>query len=413
MNSEATFARRMLVVLISLAVALLALSLYFMGGPKATSSAVASGPGVFSRSAIGHAAIAEILQRLGVPVVKSRYASLSKLGHDGLLVIAEPARTIDTLRLLPELLRARRILLVLPKREGDPSQNHPGWIANWRPINPNEAASVLEFLGIEAEAAQVPDVKSWTRNDLGVSPRLPGPVQLIRSKPMRPLVASSEGILLGEFDRGSRRVWVLADPDVVENHGMREADNAAFAVALFDRLRGGAKVVFDETIHGYASQPPDLLTLLLRFPFVLATAQGALAIGLLLWATMGRFGKPEPVPAPLAPGKRSLLASAAKLIEGAGHQDVVLGRYVRETLREAARQLHAPPGQSEQATVAWLARVGAARGVEVDCAALTRRLDEAAAAGAAGAANQLAVARDLYRWKRGIIDGHSGDQVRH
>ena len=96
---------------------------------------------------------------------------------------------------------------------------------------------------------------------------------------------------------------------------------------------------------------------------MLATAQGVLAIALLLWATLGRFGAPEPAPPALEAGKRGLLRNIAKLLDFTGHHEIVVQRYVQETLRDAARQLHAPPLPERQ--LCRLAAAGReARGAE-------------------------------------------------
>ena len=71
MTTEGVFSGRLLAIWISASVALLAASLYFMLMPEGTSPGTDSvGPTVFSRSALGHAGIADILQRLGVRVVE-------------------------------------------------------------------------------------------------------------------------------------------------------------------------------------------------------------------------------------------------------------------------------------------------------------------------------------------------------
>ncbi len=98
--------------------------------------------------------------------------------------------------------------------------------------------------------------------------------------------------------------------------------------------------------------------LLFRFPFVVATVQGLIAIALLLWATMARFGAPQSAPPPLSAGRAGLLQNMAKLIEFTGHQQVMIRRYVQETVRDVARQLHAPRALAGQALIAWLQRVG-------------------------------------------------------
>ena len=97
----------------------------------------------------------------------------------------------------------------------------------------------------------------------------------------------------------------------------------------------------------------------------------------------------------------------AKLIEFSGHQQKMIARYVQETVRDVARQLHAPRGLAGEALVAWLQRVGAARGIEVDCGALMQRAGELGAARRREPSSLVRLARDTHRWKGEILDGRS------
>jgi hypothetical protein len=216
-------------------------------------------------------------------------------------------------------------------------------------------------------------------------------------------------MLLGQIRDRNRRIWVLSDPDVISDHGLAHAPNAALAVAIIDHLRGGnGSVVFDETIHGFIAQPANPLLLLLRFPFVVATVQGFIAVALLLWATLGRFGTPQPAPAPLSAGRQGLLENIAKLVDITGHREVLIKRYVLETLRDVGRQLHAPRALSTAALIGWLQRVGTARGVATDCGPV---IQEAAMLGESRTRNPASLvrlAREIHRWKGEILDGRSG-----
>ena len=123
-------------------------------------------------------------------------------------------------------------------------------------------------------------------------------------------------------------------------------------------------MVFDETIHGYVAAPVEPVPADVPVPVRASPPRRALiAIALLLWATMGRFGAPQSAPAALSAGRAGLLENMAKLIEFAGHQQVMIARYVQETVRDVARQLHAPRGLAGAPLVEWLRRVGTARGV--------------------------------------------------
>jgi hypothetical protein len=138
-----------------------------------------------------------------------------------------------------------------------------------------------------------------------------------------------------------------------------------------------------------------------------ATVQGLIAIALLLWATLARFGAPQSAPPPLSAGREGLLQNVAKLVEFTGHQEVMIRRYVTETIRDVARQLHAPRQLSGEALIAWLQRVGGARGVEIDCVALVRRTWELGDGGRRNLGPLVRLARDIHQWKGEIVDGRS------
>jgi hypothetical protein len=231
MSNEPIFSRRALLGWIAAALAVFACSIYFATSRKEAGDAV--GPSTFSISAIGYAGIAEILLRLGVPVVKSQSNSLEKLragGEGSLLVIAEPRRGAQSEQAFRGLPAASTLLLVLPKWDGLRSETREGWIGeaklkamegfeleNGKMVG--EAQWTLNLAVKKGEVIRVESTPSWTTNELGQVPTLISPMQLIRSDRLRPIVASSEGMLVGELRAPKRRIWILADPDVMANHG--------------------------------------------------------------------------------------------------------------------------------------------------------------------------------------------------
>ncbi len=413
MNGESVFSRRLLIGWISGAVAIFAVSLYFMGGGELTGPD-SVGPSTFSRSAIGQAGIAEVLQQLGVTVVKSRANSLDKLSNASVLVIAEPQHNDATEQTIKNLLKANRILMVLPKWFGSASAQTPGWVQNVAERPVSDARWMLRLVAPAGEVSRESGSVAWTTNVLNRAPALTAPIQLMRADTLRPLVAGDAGMLAGEFIDGNRRIVVLSDPDVLDNHGLVGNGNAALAVALINRLRGAnGNVVFDETVHGYKAAPTNPFLVLFQFPFVIATTQGLIAIGLLLWATLARFGAPQSLPPALSAGRSGLLQNMANLVEYAGHPEVMVRRYIQETIRDVARQLHAPRGVSGGALLSWLQRVGSARNVDIDCGAVTA---EAAALGEGRRRNTTALvrlAREIHQWKGEIIDGSSANPRDH
>lgn len=411
--NDPVFSRSVLAGWVAAAVAVFAITLYFMGGGE-FGGPKSFGPSAYSRSAIGHAGIADVLQRLNIPVVKSRYNSLERATAGSVIVIAEPNVVRQADESLRTLLRAETILLVLPKWVGSPNKDIPGWISEVREVSTDDAQWALRLVAPGGEVVRQRTPVVWTTNTIGRTPNIAQPIQLIRSARIVPIIGAAVGMLVGEITNRNQKIWILSDPDVIANHGLVLGNNVELSVALINRLRrDDGVVVFDETVHGLREKPANPFLLMFQFPFIVATAQAAIAIALLLWATLARFGAPQTAPASLNIGRQGLLQNVAKLIEFTGHQQVIVRRYVQETIRDVARQLHAPVALAGDQLLAWLQRVGNARGVTVDCGEIAKTAAELAEGRRRDPAGLVRIARDIYRWKREIIDGRPRDTRAH
>lgn len=433
MSNRPVFSPKILAGFIAVAAATFALSLLLSNERRGDGL----GPTAYSKSAIGYAGLAELLQQLHIPVVKSESNSAKK-AKAGLLIVAEPPAFGEADDPLKGLLTADKALVILPKWRGLGGRARAGWIDRAALLSSAEPQQVLRRLLNKEELARiaraekwpkkdldaafdtrpdvvhVPKVVDWSTNALGLAPSLSEPAQLMGfmgAAYLKPLVASSEGVLLGEIRKGSRRLWILSDPDVLSNHGLG-ADgkrNAVFAVTLINKLRNGGPVVFDETIHGFVIQPAAPWKFIFQFPFVIVALEGVVALALLLWATIGRFGPPGRETAPLAAGKHGLIENVARLMSFAGYQKLMLARYVETMIRDAASQLHAPKGMPPADLGAWLDRIGKAKGVGIEAAALLARSKDIATAGSRNRATSADIAKQTYRWKGEMLNGPAGN----
>ncbi len=385
----------------ALAVAAVAVSLYLA---LAEQSDASDGASTYSRSALGHSVLLEVLRRRGVDASASRGASREKLHGDGLLVLAEP--DVDpSPEALRGLLRARHVLLVLPKWEPDGEAGQHGWIALAVPKPAFLAQTILKDALPGATAIRPGNATAvFELNKLAAGvPHLEAPLQLIQSAALTPVLASKDHVLLGYLPRARGELWVLADPDLINNHGLASG-NASLAVAMIDRARQGGPVLFDETIHGFSSVPNGQFRLLAARPFAGATLSAFLAVGLVVWATARRFGVDRP-PAPgIAAGRLSLIASIAGLMVYAGHLAEMLRRYVSVTIEDVAARLHAPDTGQTDARAAWLAQAEQQRGTQDTEAALRAEAASLAATRASPDA-AFALAQRTYAWKKEMLRG--------
>jgi hypothetical protein len=401
---QSPFSSRTVILLGAVIVILAAASMLLAahsGGDSSTRGTIAANG--YSHSAIGHAGFFEMLRTLDRPVVRSQRDTLAKVGATGVLVLAEPSFGLSGDSERGKLLSARTILIVLPKWSPSPDENRSDWLGSAdlvpMPLVQNLLPAILDHGAVD----RIAPTEAVTTSKLAHKPQIEGAIQVIKDSSLTPIVAIGDQILVGEIKRGKQRIWILADPDPIENHGIGKGDNAAFADDLIEALRQpGGTVAFDETIHGFVGSARSPLALLFTFPFDLVGAQALVGIALLLMAATRRFGAPRPTVPQLGAGTASLIANAAHLMEYGGHQATLLSRYAEVCVADAAKRLRAPRGLAGPPLLAWLQRAAKARGAAGDLPALLNDMEQTAPS---ELVRRLAIARELYFWKREMTHG--------
>jgi hypothetical protein len=372
----------------------------------------AIGANSFSYSAIGHRAFVETLRRQDILVRISRNNSPAKAGYSDLLIIAEPDANWGEGDWLEYLRPARNVLIVLPKNFGIRDDGRRRWVRKVVPRDISLAEILLrEFVPdgdvIRRTGAEWGDSKFTATPDIE-SPRLMSATGFIA------LIADREGrLLLGKLDQRNREIWLLADPDIIANHGLGKGENAQLAVEMVrEMLPPGGAVIVDETVHGFYHSP-SLWRHAFELPFAAVTFIVIFSVLVLIWAAAGRVGAPPRSTAPTeAGGKEGLIEITARLLDGRQHGHYILRRYQDLVFRDIARPLHAPHKFGERAFDDWLDRAAAARGVRIDAGELSRRVatmaadpggDGTEAAGAGAEAARMAI--KLYAFKKEMVDG--------
>jgi len=403
----AAFSSRTIFWLIAVGLAAFGGAAYFVVFGDDPDAARTPGANAYSHSAIGHRAFVETLRRQDIPVLVSRGDSAAKAGRSAMLVVAEPSGRAGAEPAIEGLLQADSVLLVLPKWRGRPDPAKPRWVESVAAVPRAEVERILGQVTPGASIKRLAGPASWSAGTLDVTPTLARP-QLMQAPRLRAVVAADQGLLVGELVRGERRIWVLSDPDVLSNHGLGRGDNAELALRLVEALRptGGA-VIVDETVHGFRNQP-NLFRAMFELPLVVATIQIAAAIIALMWAATGRFGAPVPAERSLQAGKATLVGSVAGLLQYGGHGGEILRRYLGVTLRDVARQLHAPRNLDGAALIEWVDRVGDAHGVRAKFESLCGEAEAIAGRSTPDRTRLAQSAEKLYRWKQEIIHGPGG-----
>ncbi len=382
------------------------------------------GHDTFSYSALGHRGLAELLRAMGLGVVSRQSSHGGTPGPRRPLVLAEPDSPQDTERIKDLRDEAERdeapLVVVLPKRAvGPPDPKRSDWLASAELLAPEDVERQVAELGlgtvavVRARRGGTRCTASW--GDAAAEPMhiVAAQTQLLKPAPgLAAVIACPGGVLIARLaaGKGGPATYLIADPDILNNHGLDLGENATAVFDFLTRGLGATGVVFDETIHGY-TRVPGLLAEALRFPMGLATLQSLVLLGVVLWAGMGRFGKPLPPAAALAAGKATLIDNTAQLLAAGGHAADGLRRYFAQTTRAVAAHYFLPPDLPEGERLARLQRLTdghAARSRRVRGLNLTA-LERSLALlpdGRRGEERAARIARRLYDWRLEMTNGH-------
>lgn len=378
----------------------------------------------FSRSALGHRALAELLRSLGIGVVSRRAPGTGTPGVVRPVVAAEPDPDVllQAEDRLPELVREAHasqapLVVVLPKWRGLPHPKNPGWVGGAALLSEGTVLQVLEQLGAEGlkeagiEREKGPRVRGcsagWrSAGDIDYRVDL-APAQLLEPGPgLEPEVTCGKGLLIARHQAGPEQpeIYLVSDPDLLNNHGLGDGDNAVLIYDFLTHRLGAKGLILDETIHGFR-RAPGLLAEAFRFPLLLAVLQALVLTGVLLWAGMGRFGKPVPPPAGLGSGRQVLIDSTARLLTHGGHGAESLARYFHQTLRALASGLGLPSEMPDSEVLQRLQRISRERRLGMDLYTLQQQVGNPPGGGVA-TDWALSIARDLHRWRQEMTDGN-------
>jgi hypothetical protein len=310
----------------------------------------------------------------------------------GLLIVTlPPSVDIEALKTLAGMRKGKPTLYILPKWAVMPNPGHGGWVQRVG-VDIGSPQALLRVLApLRVESTRFPAIKPG-RKGLPQQPAVGAVRQWLTGTPMRPWLERDGKTVLAST--GDGQVYILAEPDLLANHGLKNPRNAQLAVEMIEGLRPDDRpVAFDLTLHGFG-RSRNLLKTLLVPPF-LALTLSILAAALLAGLhAFGRFGPARDEPRALPFGKAALIDNAAGLIRRAGRGGRMGDAYVVLTRDAVAAAIHAPP-LAEPELDALLDRAGPA-----DRPGFT---ELAADARDAKTPSTVAdAARALYQWRRSL-----------
>lgn len=275
--------------------------------------------------------------------------AVADLDSEDLAVITPERGDAD----LTDIIAARRAkvtLLVLPKWDTVGDRRRPGWVrvSGIRPTTDTARvlapAKPLQVRVVRGDGALVTVPDHAPADMRFTSPRA---LQTVAARDLKPIVADRSGrIVLGQF--GSEPLYVLADPDLLNNRGMGRERQARAALAMLDFLNvtDAERVLFDVTSNGLGrSRSP--LKLLFEPPFLGVTLAIAAALLLAGFQALTRFGAPRRPERAIRFGKAALVDNTAALVRRAGREVELGQRYAQVARRRAAALLRIPAGLTE------------------------------------------------------------------
>jgi len=344
-----------------------------------------------SNSATGFSGIVRLAEATGRDPEILR--NLGALDDEEALVVATPDSGADDLSDLLRRHQGKPTLLVMPKWQTAKDPAHPGWVVATGLIpsfDPERLLAPQRTLSVEHHRIAGTALRT-VPTDAPAAMRFtaPGGLQTVSGQGLKPIVTDPDGrIVVAQV--ADSRLYILADPDLLNNRGMADIHQAGAALALLDYLGNqNPNILFDVTLNGLGhSKSP--LKLLFEPPFLAATV--ALAAAMLLAGLHGlfRFGAPRRPRRALAFGKAALVDNVAALVRKARRQAALGDRYADLMRQRAATAFAAPARLQGSALDTYLDGLGG------------RRFSELAAA-AAEAQDQdhlLSAAQALHDWKR-------------
>jgi hypothetical protein len=324
------------------------------------------------------------------------------LDSEELVVVAlEPVNEHKEVR---DLLRRRTgqpTLLILPKWTVAPDPFQRGWV---RALGPGQSQAASSLMGPDRSVEQLSASEAGGLRDRvmsvdlmeGVGVELPRAPQVLHGDDVEMLVGvPGEGALVARI--GDEPHYVIADPDLVNNHGLARPANARAALEMLARMSPGKNemIRFDVTVNGLGAGR-SLLRSMLEPPFLALTL--ALLVAALLAGLHGavRFGAPRRPVRAIPFGKAALVENSAGLVRLARREVSLGGGYADVVRDEAARAGAAPAHLRERELDAYLDRFNPAG--EAPFSTLADRVRMARDKG-----ELMAAARALFRWKKDMI----------
>lgn len=287
------------------------------------------GTHALSNAATGFSGLVRLADATGRRPVIVRV--LADLKSEDLAVVTPDHGSVEVGQILNQR-GPRATLIILPKWDTTPDREKAGWVRVSGLLPAADPARMLYpstpllIVRSKGQGQQLRDVGLASSADIHF--REPAVVQTMSGKGLEPMITTADGrIILARV--AQKPLYLLSEPDLLNNHGMGNEGQARSALVLLDLLNstGAKSILFDVTANGLGrSRSP--LKLAFDPPFLGVTLTIFVAMLLAGWQALVRFGPIGERQRAIAFGKSALIDNSAALIRKADRQTHLGRRYV-------------------------------------------------------------------------------------
>ncbi|HET9399060.1 MAG TPA: hypothetical protein VFO45_09600 [Sphingomicrobium sp.] len=394
-TGEGGFRRGTVLLIVVIGIAAFAAMLVLSAYAPELRSGKNGGAHALSNAATGYSGLVRLAEATG--------RSPRILRHDYLhdsedLVVLTPEKAATDLSEVMTARASKVTLVVLPKWDSQRDARKPAWVR----VSGLEATSEPEGVLAPQWKLKVSRAKTMGQMLLTVPTHAPVAMrfpasavsQFATGEGLEPIVTDAKGRMV--LAKVPNAPWfVLADPDLLNNHGIADPRRAEAALALLDFLNStdAEAIYFDVTLNGLGSTKSPL-KLMFDPPFLAVTLAIAAALLLAGLQAIARFGVPLRPQRAIAFGKTALVDNSAALVRKAGREARLGGRYADMIRDRMAALLRLPPAMAAERVEGRL-----------DALPSDRKFSTLAAdaANAGTPEGVLAAARALHQWQQEAI----------
>lgn len=257
-----------------------------------------------------------------------------------LAVVIEKAQSVRSLVILPKWRSGMRLT----------GFGHPFLIASREDIQ----AILHQVAGLDAGRvfyAQSPFTDYDLAQDADLNARIYA-AQMFEGRGCEPVLGRPGAMVLGLCplpDAGDQdRVYVLSDPDFLNNHGLRLGDNAWIAAQLLPDIAGEKRIIIDYSDRNWLTEPEqvvarertwDDLKRLFEPPFRVLWIGAGLLLALAIWRGGIRNGPVSDLKVSPGAGKREANRVRARLMRLTDQDGALLSDFVRTRLHARAAEV--------------------------------------------------------------------------